>query len=442
MLKEIDNYILLRKIGEGSFAKVFLVKDKLASGSEFFALKLLNKALQDREIRAVEMFAKISKKTNLVPILKMGFVGDVFYYTMPLADTLSSSVDFPPTDFRWQEMSLAKEINKRLENPTLPYFSTEEILEIISPIFNAVETLQENELLHRDIKPENILFLNGSTHLSDFGLLEEDRRNISQVGTPFYLAPSWYLNKGGNPDVYGIATTFYSLITGNLPDTIGRVAFRFPEKLKGNLGKEQEAQYLHWHRCILRAIAENPADRYTQISDFKKAIFSKDFESSQVYNEQEPETKDSSKKFLYIATFTLVLIILFFFAKTKDSAFIERQQAEIEPSIFNEIAENGYAKSSYEILSRKVWRQNQESLLAGIVANYKENKVKKPNMSNGFLSEEKEIAIAKSKANSDKETIFIMQERLKNENAYNEYLTSEYLKIQELLKKEESLNDL
>lgn len=70
-------------------------------------------------------------------------------------------------------------------------------------------------------------------------------------------------------------------MTGNLPDTIGRAAYRFPEKWKDEAPDAAlREQWLHWHRCILRSIAENPAERFLTIKDFKNAIFSDNFKSS------------------------------------------------------------------------------------------------------------------------------------------------------------------
>lgn len=186
----------------------------------FLALKVIISDSAAREREALEKYLKISTQVNLVEIIDYGVSGDLFYYSTPLSDSLDES--FKPEDFRWQPKSLQNLILAKLESPLTSWFSVAEIEDIISPIFDEAIALGENGLLHRDIKPDNILFFKGKAKLTDFGLVQRDTRSISNIGTPLYAAPSWYLAKGGNPDAYGIAATFYTLISGNLPDTLGR----------------------------------------------------------------------------------------------------------------------------------------------------------------------------------------------------------------------------
>lgn len=92
----------------------------------------------------------------MAEILDIGSSKDFLYYSSPLADPLDES--FQPEDFRWQPKSLQNLIDKKLTDSSPEWFSNSEILEIISPIFDAAIALGESNLLHRDIKPDNILF--------------------------------------------------------------------------------------------------------------------------------------------------------------------------------------------------------------------------------------------------------------------------------------------
>lgn len=276
---KIPGYTFFRKIGAGGFGTVYLAKKR--GNASWVAVKIIGTQTAHRERFALGRYACVSEKQNLVSILDWGEIEGAIFYAMPLADALDPGTAFPPDDFRWQEASLQKIIDRRNAMPSMPWFSREEILSIIEPVFDAAIVLGQCGLLHRDIKPANILFFGGKTKLADFGLLEHDRLSLSNIGTPLYSAPSWFAGSHGNPDAYGLATTFYTLITGNLPDTVGRAAYRFPERWRGvEIPAAEREQWIYWHRCILRAIAENPTERFLTLDDFKAAIFSRDFGKS------------------------------------------------------------------------------------------------------------------------------------------------------------------
>lgn len=285
---QVPGYTIFRKLGSGGFGTVYLAERENAAG--FVALKIIRTQNARRERLALEKYARVPARDGWAEIIDWGDIGDAVFYAMPLADALPGSEHFSPKDFRWQEASLQKIIERRLSDPHVAWFSRKEILDLIEPVFDAAIRLGENALLHRDIKPANILVFGGKTKLADFGLLDNDHRSLTRIGTPLYSAPSWFAGSGGNPDAYGLATTFYSLITGNFPDTIGRAAYRFPEKWREETVPEAlREQWMHWNRCILRSIAESPAERFVTLEDFKKAIFSEDFRSSRCFGTQTAE---------------------------------------------------------------------------------------------------------------------------------------------------------
>ena len=302
-IPKIANYEIFREIGEGGYGKVYLAKLKNRDG--YVALKVIASKGVEREEKALEKFLKISDRAYMAEILEIGSSKDFLYYSSPLADPLDES--FQPEDFRWQPKSLQNLIDKKLNDSSAKWFSHSEILETISTIFDAAIALGENNLLHRDIKPDNILFFGWKAKLSDFGLVGKDVRSLSNIGTPLYIAPSWYVGKGGNPDAYGIAATLYTLISGNLPDTLGRPAYRFPEK---EIPERERERWLHWHRCILRAVSENPGDRYVSLQAFKEAVLSENFESSKVYSTVDRQKNNPRKIFFSLGICVLLSLAL------------------------------------------------------------------------------------------------------------------------------------
>lgn len=366
--ERIGRYALLRKIGEGGFGSVHLARRDGAEG--FVALKLIRSENAERERRAVEKYATLPDRANLVEILDYGVEGDTAYFAMPLADALETPRAFPPTDFRWQEKSLWNLIEQRRERPVSPWFSREEIAEIIAPVFDAAIALGERGLLHRDIKPANVLFFGGRAKLADFSLLERDCRSLSRLGTPLFAAPPWFLNSGGNPDAYGLATTLYTLATGNLPDAIGRAAFLFPEGAEEKFSDAEREHRLHLHRCILRAIAENPADRFVTLADFKAAALSDDFESSRAFRTTAEKT--ARRKFFRAGALASAVAAALgagaVLAGTRvyySLAYPSAKPPAVADAVFEKISAEGLRDETRGIYvdSRAAWRESRREML-------------------------------------------------------------------------------
>ncbi len=207
------------------------------------------------------------RSPSIMPIEHVGRRQDGLFYIMPLSDGYGAST---PTDPSWLPLTLASIIDGRRSEPT--WLTSEEICRCVIPILQALQLLSDAELVHRDVKPDNILFLNGTTCLGDISLLGADSSNITQRGTPGYSAPSWFVESGGHPDMYGAATTLYTLLTGNSPDKMGRAAFRWPPQGDQTLSPEQRENYLHLHRVVGRAVEDRPAERFINFTQFTNAL--------------------------------------------------------------------------------------------------------------------------------------------------------------------------
>ncbi len=394
-IPKIENYEILREIGEGGYGKIYLAKLKNHDG--YVALKVITSKGIEREQKALEKFLNIPDRACMAEILDIGSSKDFLYYSSPLADPLDES--FQPEDFRWQPKSLQNLIDKKLTDSSPEWFSHSEILEIISPIFDAAIALGESNLLHRDIKPDNILFFGGKAKLSDFGLVDKDVRSLSNIGTPLYIAPSWYVGKGGNPDAYGIAATLYTLISGNLPDTLGRPAYRFPEK---EIPDSERERWLHWHRCILRAVSENPGDRYVSLQAFKDAVFSENFESSKVYNAVDRPKNNQRKIFFSIGICALFSLALLTIAGIFSGESVHDRVSQSKPSeyeipndIYIKIKENGFQDGNFFIEDIYTWKDRKRSVLRAWNEDFEKSKL--------LAQKTKEQVLAESEANFIKE---------------------------------------
>jgi len=94
--------------------------------------------------------------------------------------------------------------------------------EIISTVAVALNSAHENGVWHRDIKPANLLFSKtGDVFLADFGIAKvlesTNRTSVGLSGTPAFSAPEALDGEfEAVSDVYSLAATFHSLVTGRV----------------------------------------------------------------------------------------------------------------------------------------------------------------------------------------------------------------------------------
>jgi serine/threonine protein kinase len=265
----LDGYRLIRFLGRGGFGEVWLCQSE--SIGDFRVLKFIPDTDSDRldkEFQALLHYRKAAarlRSPNLLPIEHVNRNDAGLYYVMPLADGTGAD---EPADPAWQPTSLASMIHERSGMPS--WFYSREIISLLLPVLEALQTLSDAGLVHRDVKPENILLFGGQPCLGDISLLGADASVITRRGTPGYGTPSWYV--GGHPDMYGVAATLFTLLTGNLPDRMGRAAFLWPPQGESSMSSEEQAEWKRLHAVIRRATEENVGERFVDFRAMAKAM--------------------------------------------------------------------------------------------------------------------------------------------------------------------------
>ena len=187
----INDYKIIKKIGQGSFGQIYLVEDKYQNK---FAMKKII-VTSEKDIKKIEkeyqilidlnLNAQNGKNLNLVKIYgfsskKLDPTTYVIYVLMELAIT------------DWENEILKRQkIGK--------YYTEKELMTILSSLINTFADLQKQNISHRDIKPQNILiFRDNKYKLADFGEAKELFKDIAPTnkqtlrGTELYMAPALF----------------------------------------------------------------------------------------------------------------------------------------------------------------------------------------------------------------------------------------------------------
>ncbi len=147
----------------------------------------------------------------------------------------------------------------------------------IRQIGAALEVVHKNGLLHRDIKPDNIILRQGTQEvvLIDFGIAREFNAGVRQTHTGMvsegYSPIEQYLSQAPRSpatDVYGLAATLYTLLTGQLPMPAllrDREKMPSPRELQPHLSAAV-------NQAIMRGMAVDARFRPTTVAEWLKLL--------------------------------------------------------------------------------------------------------------------------------------------------------------------------
>ena len=146
-------------------------------------------------------------------------------------------------------------------------------VEIIQKIGDAVSYVHSQQLLHRDIKPANIMIRsNGEPVLIDFGLARAFVPGIAgsmtSLGTPHYSPPEQAERRRDftpTLDIYALAATLYTCVTGDLPVMAEIRATRDSLTAPKELNPQLSDRVNH---AIITGIALKPEDRSSTVVEW------------------------------------------------------------------------------------------------------------------------------------------------------------------------------
>lgn len=266
--KRLGGYRLLRRLGSGAMADVYLAEQ--ASLSRAVAVKVLRPETAVRP-SAVLRFTQEARAAaglvhgNIVQIHEVDCIDGHHF--------LAEEYVAGPTLRTWLQERGPLEAGQALS--------------LLAQVGSALERAAEQGVVHRDIKPENLLVTPaGEVKVADFGLARvlsaanegpELTQHGTALGTPLYMSPE---QAEGSPvdarsDLYSLGATLYHLLAGRPP-------FGGPTHLAVALAHLKEApEPLERHRpdlplsltdIVLRLLAKAPADRFQSPGELLHAV--------------------------------------------------------------------------------------------------------------------------------------------------------------------------
>ena len=120
------------------------------------------------------------------------------------------------------ELVEGQDLGRMLRKRGTPGLPVPEIVDYALQTCQALGYVHEQQIVHRDVKPANLILGEHGVVLVDFGIaraLDPDVSGTIGVGTPRFMAPEVLAGGVVSPrsDVFGLAATLLTLITGKAP---------------------------------------------------------------------------------------------------------------------------------------------------------------------------------------------------------------------------------
>ena len=254
-----DRYEIIKTIGEGGMANVYLANDTILDRK--VAIKVLRGDLSNDEkfIRRFQREAlSVSNLShpNIVEVYDVGKEDGQYYIVM-----------------EYIEGKTLKQLLKKRETLTLP-----EVIDIMLQLTDGLAHAHESYIIHRDIKPQNIMILdNGLVKITDFGIAmalnaTQLTQTNSVMGSVHYLPPEQANGKSATvkSDIYSLGILMYELITGSVPfkgDNAVEIALKHMKEKIPSIRKQNPTIPQSVENIVIKATAKNPRNRYDSVKE-------------------------------------------------------------------------------------------------------------------------------------------------------------------------------
>jgi eukaryotic-like serine/threonine-protein kinase len=254
-------YRLLRRIGSGGMADVWLAEDSHLQRS--VALKILHQRFaQDREF--VERFRREAEAAaglqhpNVVAVFDRGDVDGTYYIAMQLLE--------------------GRSLKALIDQGLTP----EQAVGLVRQMLEAAGFAHRHGVVHRDLKPQNaIVDAEGKVTVTDFGIARAGASEITQagsvMGTPHYLSPEQAQGQDVTAvsDLYSVGVILYEGLTGRVPfeaDSAVAIAMKQVSHVPQRPSSIDPAVSPPLDAVVMRALEKDPGQRFQSATAFIAAL--------------------------------------------------------------------------------------------------------------------------------------------------------------------------
>ena len=283
-----DRYEIIKTIGEGGMANVYLANDTILDRK--VAIKVLRGDLSNdekfiRRFKREALSVSNLSHPNIVEVYDVGEEDGNYYIVM-----------------EYIEGKTLKQLLQKRGALTL-----NEVIDIMTQLTDGLAHAHEAYIIHRDIKPQNIMIEdNGLVKITDFGIAmalnsTQLTQTNSVMGSVHYLPPEQANGKGSTvkSDIYSLGILMYELLTGSVPfkgDTAVEIALKHMKEKIPSIRKQNPTIPQSVENIVLKATAKNPTNRYDNVRDMYKDLqtaLQRDNEKRLVYEYPENDLEET-----------------------------------------------------------------------------------------------------------------------------------------------------
>lgn len=270
-----NRYRVEKVLGAGGFGVTYMVTDTrdncIAAMKEYMPMDIAYRPAGSKEVRPLTnenkaFYEKFRKQfldeaqtiyefdghPNIIQVRHLFYENNTAYYVMEFVTG----------------MDLSKFLKSQGSKMTWPMLKP-----IVAQVVSALKRIHERGKIHCDISPDNIFLLNsGQVKLLDFGAARSTLRG--EVETSVIVAKPAFapyeqmkgVNMGPWTDVYSLAVTIYSCMTGSLPPKSEERILKDNTIWPSQMGVAIPSAA--WERALQRGMALRREDRYQNIVEF------------------------------------------------------------------------------------------------------------------------------------------------------------------------------